>query len=332
MEIKNLTFEGQPLTIRHHTTDNIGFVNLLIIGGLKLNEIVSQLCLLFGYILLGFVCNKLKLLDEISDKYFSGFLLKVTLPAAIISSALGQDTSDKVQAFYVLAIAAVIFIGIPFLGMLFQKFTKCDDTYKLMLTYPNLAFMGFPIMAAMYGQKGLFYASLFVIVFNLSVFSYGVSVIKKEGKLDLKKLLNPGIVSAFLAIFIFAFNIQIPNTMAQFLSKIGGVTSPLAMVTLGSTLAAVSLGSLLNDKLLYAFAACKLVVWPAIIWFVLHFFVYNPVVLGVCTILISLPVAGNVSMLCITYDGNKDLAVRGTCLSTLLSLITIPIYMFLFAV
>lgn len=297
-----------------------------------MNHIILQLCLLFGYIALGFVCNKLKLLDSTSDKYLSGFLLKVTLPTSIISSAIGQNTGDRGQAFEVLAIAAGIFICKPFLAMIFQKITRCDNTYKLMLTYPNLGFMGFPIMTALYGSLGLFYASLFMIVFNLSVFSYGMSTINKESKLELKKLLNPGILSALLALLIFTFNIPVPDVLAEFLSKVGSITSPLAMVTLGSTLTAVSLKSLLNDKMLYAFTACKLVIWPFLFWFALQFFVHDPMILGLCVILISLPVAGNVPMLCITYNGNKDLAAKGTCISTLLSLVTIPVYMFLFAI
>lgn len=296
-----------------------------------MNNIVLQLCLLFGYIALGFTCNKLKLLDAASDKYLSGLLLKVTLPASIIASSIGQDTANRTQAFYVLTIAAGIFILKPFLASIFQKITKCDNTYKLMLTYPNLGFMGFPIMSAMYGQLGLFYASLFMIVFNLSVFSYGVSTMRQEKKLQLKKLLNPGIIAAVTAILIFTFSIPVPQVLAQFLTNIGSVTSPLAMMTLGSTLAAVNLNSLLSDKLLYVFTACKLILWPAFFWFVLHFFISDPMVLGLSVILISLPVAGNVSMLSITYGGNTELATKGTCISTLFSLITIPIYMFLFA-
>lgn len=143
-----------------------------------MNQILLQLFLLFGYIALGFVCNRIKLLDEVSDRYFSNFLLKVTLPMSIISSAIGQSSENLVTAYIVLGVAVGIFILLPILAGLFQKITKCDDTYKLMLTYPNLAFMGFPIITALYGQLGLFYASLFLIVFNISVFSYGVSVIQ----------------------------------------------------------------------------------------------------------------------------------------------------------
>ena len=297
-----------------------------------MNAIVLQLCLLFGFIALGFLCNKLGLLDTVSDKYFSNFLLKVTLPALIIASAIGQDTENRMVAIYVLALAAGIFIFTPLLGIIFQKIFKCDNTYKLMLTYPNLGFMGFPIITALYGNLGSFFASLFMIVFNLSIFSDGVSVIQKGTKFQLKKLLTPGIIAALLAIIIFTFAIPVPEVITKFLSSIGSITSPLAMITLGSTLGAVSLKSILKDKLLYVFSFCKLVMWPFLVWFFLHFFVKDPMILGICVILTSLPVAGNVSMLCIAYDGNKELAAKGTFISTILSLVAIPVYMFLFAI
>lgn len=297
-----------------------------------MNAIVVQLCLLFGFIALGFICNKLGILDSVSDKYFSNFLLKITLPASIIASAIGQDTENRMTALYVLALAAGIFIITPFFAAAFQKIFKCDDTYKLMLTYPNLGFMGFPIMTSLYGGLGAFYTSLFMIIFNLSVFSYGISVIQKGAKFQPKKLMNPGILAAVFAIVIFYFAIPVPEIITKFLSTIGSITSPLAMITLGSTLGAVSIASVLKDRMLYVLSFTKLILLPFMVWFVLQFFVKDPMILGICVILTSMPVASNVSMLCITYDGNKDLAAKGTFMSTVLSLITIPVYMILFSI
>ena len=127
-----------------------------------MNEVVTQLIMLFGYIAVGFVCNRVHILDEMSDKYFSKLLLQITLPASIIASSIGQDDTDKMQAFIILGLAVAIFVFLPLLGAGFQKLTKCEDTYKLMLTYSNLGFMGIPIMNAMYGDTGTFYASLFI--------------------------------------------------------------------------------------------------------------------------------------------------------------------------
>lgn len=296
-----------------------------------MNEIITSLLILLGYIITGYVSNKAGILDATSDKYFSNFLLKVTLPASIISSAIGIETDSKLSALYVLGVATFIFILVPILATLFVKKFKLDDTYKMMFTYPNLGFMGMPIIATLYGAIGMFYASLFMIVFNLSIFSYGMSVMNKGSKFELKKLLSPGIISALIAVIIFFFSLSVPEVLTSFLNKVGGITSPLAMITLGSTLRAVHIRDVVKEKILYIFAFLKLIVLPFIIWFILQFFIKDPLILGVSVILSSLPVASNVTMFCIIYDGNKELAVKGTYLSTILSFITIPIYMILFA-
>lgn len=297
-----------------------------------MNAILIQLVLLFGYIILGFTCNKIGVFDSVSDKIFSNLLLKITLPASIIASAIGQSTENRLVAIYVLIIAIVLFLIKPLWAMIFQKVFRCDDAYKLMLTYPNLGFMGFPIVTALYGDLGLFLASLFMIIFNLSVFSYGVSVIQKNSKFQVKNLLSPGIISALLALIIFFFSIPMPSVLTNFLSTIGNITSPLAMITLGSTLGAINIKSIFQDKLLYFFTFCKLVLWPFMIWLPLHYIINDPMIIGITVILTSLPVAGNVSMLCISYGGNTELVAKGTCISTLVSFLSIPVYMMIFAI
>ncbi len=296
-----------------------------------MNNILTSLLIILAYIITGYSLNKIKLLDSASDKYFSNFLLKVTLPAAIIASSIGIETDNRLSALIVLLIAAFIFMLVPLMAKVFVKSFKLDDTYKLMLTFPNLGFMGLPIISTMYGSTGMFYAALFMIIFNLMVFSYGISVVQKNSKFDIKKLLNPGIISALIALLIFGLDLSVPEVIAKFLNNVGGITSPLAMITLGSTLRAVHIKDVLKEKMLYLFSFLKLVFFPAIIWFILQFFIKDPLILGVSVVLSSLPVASNVTMLCIIYDGNKDLAIKGTYLSTLLSFITIPIYMIIFA-
>ncbi len=297
-----------------------------------MDQIIGQLLILLGYIVVGYVANKAHVLDTVSDKYFSNFLLKVTLPAAIISSAIGIETDDKMKAIIILFIATFIFILVPIMATIFQKTLKLDRIYRMMFTYPNLGFMGMPIMAALYGPIGVFYASLFMIVFNFSIFSYGVTIVSENEKFELKKLLNPGIISALIAIIIFLGSISIPSVLSELLGKVGSITSPLAMITLGSTLTYVHIRDVVKEKVLYVFALFKLVIFPAIIWFILRWFVSDPIILGTSVILSSLPVASNVTMFCILYDGNKELAVKGTYLSTILSFITIPIYMLIFSI
>lgn len=295
-----------------------------------MNEIILSIFLLFAYMAVGFVSHRIGLMDHTSDKYFSTFLLKVSLPATILASAIGQDVENRAEAFYVIGIASALFFILPLMANVYQKITKTSDTYKLMLTYSNLGFMGMPIMEALYGQIGLFYTSIFMIIFNISVFSYGVSVIQKGAGFDFKKLLNPGIIAAVTAIIIFVFQVPVPEPLTLLFRGVGSITSPLAMITLGSTIGGVHLASVFKDKSLYVFSLAKLVIWPLIVWFLLQFFIDSKMILGIATILMSLPVASNVTMLSLTYGGDVEVSVKGTCLSTLLSLITIPIYMIIF--
>ena len=297
-----------------------------------MNAILLQLCLLFAYIILGFICNKIGLFNKESDRIFSNLLLNITLPASVIASAIGQDPSKRMVAVYVFLVAGAIFLIKPVWAKIFQHVFKCDDTYKLMLTYPNLGFMGFPIVKALYGDLGLFFASLFVIVFNISVYSYGISVVQKDSRFSLKTLVNPGILSSLLAIVIFMFNIPVPQVINDYLTSIGNITSPLAMITIGSTIAAVSIRQVFADRFLFVFTLFKLILWPLLVWIPLHLITSDPLIIGVSVILTSLPVAGNVSMLCINYDGNIELAAKGTFISTVLSFVSIPVYMLLFAI
>jgi len=296
-----------------------------------MKTIVDQLLVLCGYIVLGFLCKKLGAFNSSSDKVFSTLLLKITLPSSIIASSIVKYSVNHIDAVFVLLIATLVFIVTPFLARLFQKIFRCDDVYRLMLTYPNLGFMGLPIINTLYGSIGLFYTSLFMIVFNLSIFSHGISVIQKTNSFKIKSMINPGNISALCAIVIFFCSIQVPSVLVNFFSTIGNITSPLAMITLGSTLASVSIGSAINDKMLYIFSVCKLVIWPLLIWVPLHYLVDNQMLIGITVILTSLPVAGNVTMLCISFDGNIELASKGTFISTLLSFVSIPIYMLIFS-
>lgn len=297
-----------------------------------MQKIFSQIAILFALVLLGFIINKLGVFDEVSDKKISSLLINVTLPATVLASAFSQSSDDKMSALTILCIAAVIFLLMPLFASLFTRITGSENTYKLIVTYPNLGFMGMPIMNVLYGSRAVFYTSLFMIIFNISVFSYGVATAKGENGFDIKKLINPGIISAILALAVFLLDIPCPETATEFLSSVGGITSPLAMMVIGSNLARVNFREMLKDVRLYLVSVYKLIVIPFIIWLVLHFIIDDKMIVGLCVILMSLPVAGNVSMLCITYGANTQLSAKATCMTTVLSLLTIPVYMLIFAV
>ncbi|MNB69039.1 Membrane transport protein [compost metagenome] len=294
--------------------------------------IVTQMIILFGLILVGFIAHKTGIMDAESNKKISKLLVNVTIPALIIASATGHEMEDKSKVFLVLAAAAAMFVVTPLISICIVRRLKLETTYELMLNYSNLGFMGIPIISGIYGGESVFFVSLFMMVFNVSLFSHGVYLLQKGtgGRLNLKNMLNPGIVSSLIAVGIFLFEIQIPDPLLQLFNSVGSITSPLAMIVIGSTMGTVHFKDVVRDKMMYFYTFLKIALYPLIIWFLFHFFIHDPMILGIAVVLSGLPTAGNVSMVCSEYDGNLHLVTKGTFMTTLCSLFTIPIWMMIF--
>ncbi|OMD17563.1 AEC family transporter [Paenibacillus odorifer] len=295
--------------------------------------IITQILILFGLMAIGFIANKRGILDESSNRSFSKLIINIAIPATIISSSIGQNMDNKMEAMTVFAVAMAVFIITPIFGRFFVKKLKMNKTYEIMLVYSNLGFMGIPIISSIYGESAIFYVSIYMMLFNISLFSYGISIIQKDDASRVgifKNLINPGIISAILGLVIFILDIPVPLPLVKLLATIGSVTTPLAMIVIGSTLAAVSIRDVIKDKTLYQFTFLKIVLIPGVLWFILQFFIHDAMILGIAVILTSLPTAGNVSMLCLEYDGDVELVTKGIFMSTIFSLVTIPVLLFLF--
>ena len=290
--------------------------------------LLQQIFLLFGLILIGFVANKTHVLDENANAKFSSFLLKIALPATILNSAFNNSDIDQGVIRSVTVVAVAIFLAMPVVSYLLAKIFKWDRTYQLMLNYSNLGFMDLPIINSIYGEAKLIYVVIFMMVFNIHIFTVGVITLQgkpQNFKEMLKKLCTPGIISAILAFIFMIFPIQIPALLKNLLSTTGSVTTPLAMIVIGSQLAQVDLLKSFQNKQMYVMSAIKLLVYPFVVFFAVKTVTGMDMIAEISAILMGLPVAGNVTMLCSEYGGKTSLAAEGTCISTMLSIATIPI-------
>ena len=291
--------------------------------------VINQMIVLFGLMAVGYICNRTGVLDEVANARLSSFLLKAALPATILNSAIAQSDLQRSVVLSTMAVAVGVFLVTPALSVGVTKLLHLPPTYQLMLNYSNLAFMGFPIIGGVFGAEYIFYGAVFLMVFNLHIFSFGVMTLQGGGG-DLKtlgkKLLNPGIISAIIAFFIVMFHIHVPEQLTLVISGLGSVTTPMAMIVIGSQLGPVNFLEVLRKRDLYLMAVLKLAIYPAVIFGLLSL-ILGPghILTKIATILVGLPVAGNVTMLCSEYGGDTALSAQGTCVSTLLSLLTIPV-------
>jgi len=289
-------------------------------------------------ILTGYIAAKLKLIDQVANEKFSRFVVNVTVPALIISSvtsninlrsnsgSLNEMLSMVLLAFGVFCIKP--FVAIPVVKLL--RVPKEDDNlYRFMFVFSNIGFMGLPVTIAIFGEGAVFYASIFNLPFSLLLYTYGLKLVKKEsswkGAFDLKGVFNPGVVAIIISMIIYLTGVQLPFFLTETIRLVGSITTPLSLIVIGSSLVSIPLGEVFREKRLYPFSIITLLGIPILTLFLLESFIVNKVILGVTVIMSGMPVGAMTYMFYSEYKGNTDLATKGIMLSTLLSLLSIPL-------
>lgn len=300
------------------------------------NVIISQMIILFLILTLGYFIFKIKLVDDNFTKQLSALVIKVTMPALLLSSVLDiterQPLRDVLTSFGIAV--ALFFIVMPIVGFLLAKLfrVKRNSTglYVFMATFSNVGFMGFPVISALAGEVGLFYAAIYNLVFNVAVFTLGVWLVNhdKDGEssgFDIKLLMSPGVIAALLAIALYFMNIKLPVLLSDTIRSVGSITSPSAMLIIGCTLAKMDVKTVFSDWRLYPWTLIKQIVIPILLWIPLAMIIKNEILLTVTFILFLMPVANNAVLFANTYNGDEELAARSVFLTTLFSLLTVPI-------
>lgn len=296
--------------------------------------LTNQLIQLFLIICMGYLLYKIKIFSTEVNQKLTKLLLNVSLPAMIVSSVLEQTERPPVdEVLMVFAVAVAMYIILPVISIALVKLMRIPKSqqglYMFMNTFSNVGFMGFPIISALYGEKGVFYAAIINIIFNLSVFTYGIIMMHyasgEKADLNLKKLLSPGILCSVFAVLVYAFNINLPTPVESAIGTLGSITTPLAMLLIGSTLATMDIKSVFNDGRVYVFSVIKQLVLPIILFFAAKMLIHNEYILGITFIMLLMPIANTALLFATEYGRDEKLAAKTVFITTLMSLITIPL-------
>ncbi len=295
-------------------------------------SVLKQMSTLSLMMLTGYFANLFGILGKDAQKWLSKVLINITCPALILSSVTTSGRLDSLKTLYMIFLTAILYyVLLPFLARLFSLCAASErrPEYQSMLIYSNLGFMGLPITNAVLGKESILYISIFMAVFNISLFSYGVVLLdnsRSEGeRIQFSKMINPGTVSAVLAVFLYLLNISLPSVILDPITSIGSVTTPLAMLVIGASLANSSLKEMVNDKSMILFTCIRLIVLPLLLWCICRLFITDKLLAGVLVLISGMPVASNIVMLCNELDRDGDYIAKGVFFSTLFSVVTIPI-------
>ncbi|TGG88681.1 AEC family transporter [Geotoga petraea] len=298
------------------------------------NSIFNQILMLFILMIVGYVARKINIFDDKVNKGFSDIILKITLPAMIIGSMVGNNDPNLAEQFgkillISLSVYAITFILAIILPRLIKSRPFEKGIFEFAIMFSNVGFMGYPVTAAVFGEEGVFYTAIFNLPFNLLVFTIGLIFLSsKQGqktKINPKLLINPGVIAVLIGFIIFSLKIPLPKAITGSLDLLGSVTTPLSMIVIGGLLAKVSINKIFSNYRVYLISIFRLFLVPMIVYFTLRNFVDGVYLLGVPVLLSSMPVAANSAILAEEYKGNAELASQTVFISTLFSIISIPL-------
>ena len=297
--------------------------------------LLQQMIIMFLLMSVGFVGSKIGMITEETSKRLSAIVVNIANPAMILVSGISDERMEGRELLsltvVILAIYAVLLLLAYLLPVLLRVDPKSRGVYQAMTVFSNIGFMGYPIIAALYGSSAVLYGALYSIPFNILIYTFGVSALRKKEdgaekkKLSLKEVLNIGVITSIISLILYLWQIRVPGFLTDTLNYLGNLTAPLSMMVIGASMTSISLRELFTDMRLLLFSLIKLLLIPVLGMLLIRQVVTNVVICGVFMIMLATPVGSMTAMLAQEYDGDYETASRGVTLTTLLSVITMPV-------
>ena len=371
---------------------------------------LQQMIVMFLMMAVGYLCYKKQILTEEVSRKVSAIVVNVANPCMILSSALTDQQMQGKELLQTLAIVAMMYAFLLLVAQLLPGILHIQKesrgAYAAMTVFANVGFMGFPVLAAMYGNGALLYGAVFQIPFNILIYTYGVAVLtrkpgacvkaepnvkaevdvktepdvnaevdvkteqdvkaevdvkaepngktgerqdaqgitaavngmseniengsEQQGKLQgtveiVKKIFNIGVIACITAMLLYFLQTPVPSFLQAFITNLGNLTAPLSMMIIGASLAQMPLKELFLDKKLLLFSLVKLLLLPAVWMIMVNRVAEQEILRGVCLVMMATPAGSMTAMLAQQYGGDYETASRGVALTTVLSVITMPL-------
>ena len=291
--------------------------------------IIRQMGIMYILMFIGFIVYRKKIIDEKGSRQMANLLVWVINPLVMLMSYQMEFSMEKLKQLgisFALSLVSMI-IGIIIAEIIFKDNQGID---KFAVSFANGGFIGIPLVTNILGAENVFFLSAYFVCFWVLNYTYGIYRISEDKSLvSLKKILgNPGIIAIIVGFLIFISPVKLPKIVYDAFNFIGNTNTPIAMIVLGTYIAESGLTTLFTNKRIYFICFIKLIVIPLIM---IGIYKLLPSSLNdikkVLLIAMSAPVAVTVSMFSQIYGKDYKYAAQLVGLSTLLSLVTIPLIM-----
>lgn len=293
--------------------------------------------MLFTMVILGYTACKLGYMGDKFDKKLSSIVVDITCPLLVLSSVMGDEMPDRSLILPLVGVGFLTYIILLVFGFWVPRFiSKNHDDQGMIgfsLMFANVGFIGYPIVASIFGPNAVFYAALLNVPNTFFIFTAGVMLVKGEYSIrqfNPKVLLSPALIGAFIAALLVAFGVHTPEMIARPITMVGNITVPAALMIIGSSMARLPLREIIGSGKVYATSFLRLVIVPLSVYFLFRLCGVNTLINNINTVVIAMPVASFGAMFCMKYGRNPSLMTEATFITTLFSIITIPLITLLF--
>lgn len=295
--------------------------------------IFRQMCMIFLLIAIGYIACKKGIADNRAGRSISAVVVNICNPALMLTSVLESGKEIGNGKLLMAAGAGLgIYACLLLIGKVMPIFFGRDglerDQYTLMALFGNIGFIGIPVISAVLGTEVLIYVIICNIIFNILIYTYGRHLVYRHSEGSAARsggIINTGTVVGTACVLIFLFKPHLPEVLVKSIDYVGSATTFLSMMVIGISLADMPLGKIFREIRLYLYILVRHILIPVAMGWVLRSLLKDPEMAGTFVLLIAMPVANMPLMMCEEAGVDGTLLSKGIVLSTLCSLVTIPL-------
>ena len=298
-------------------------------------DVLMKMMVILVTMAAGYLANRLGYLGGEVDQKLSGLLLNITMPALVLSSVVNGDASAEIGEILSLLGVSFLLYGLAFLfaltvPRLLKGTPEQKGAWRFALAFSNVGFIGYPVAVALYGPGALFYAAIMVMPINLLSYTLGPLMLAGKGRFRWKQLVSPCLVAAVLALACAFTGWRPPDLICRTAAFMGDATIPFSLLIIGSLLAGLPARRVLGSPKAWLVSAFRLLIMPAVFFLVLQPLHLEPMILGIAVTQMGMPVAVNGTLMSMEFGGDTEGLAQVTFLTTVASMVTIPLLAALF--
>lgn len=300
-----------------------------------MENIFNQIAIVSLVTIVGYIAGKTGIINNEIRAGLTRIVLLIAVPSSIISTGnLTVGEKDWMNVFYVLIIALVYHIVLLlFMKNIGRRWFPTDERGRvgtLCATFGNVMFMGYPIVTALYGQGGLFLASIYTVIFNLFIYTVGSNTLAGNKKLSLKELLlTPFNISIVIMFVLLITQFKLPFAIQSSLTLLGSLATPLSLITVGAMIAVADPKKIFTDPSVYLNTFLRNLAAPLLTLAVMYFLPLDLILRKTMVVLAAMPAAASNAMLAEQYRCDPDFASLSVVQSAIVFAVTFPVVMYL---